>query len=326
MEANMLNNKLTKSLGITYPIIQGGMMWISNAELAANVSEAGGLGIITALSFDSPEKLADEIDKARLITNKPLGVNLTFLPTLKPVDYDSYIDVIIKKNIKIVETAGRNPEKYIDRLKSNGASIIHKCTSVKHAVKAEKIGCDFVSIDGFECAGHPGEDDVTSLILIPKTTDSINIPVIASGGFADGRGLAAALSLGASGVNMGTRFMLTRESPVHNNLKKYLLSLNETDTILVERSLRNTLRTINNKHAQKIIEMEARNASLQEMAPLLSGKNGKKAIETGDYEDALIACGQCIGLINDIPSVKDLIKNIVEESTEVIKQLNIVND
>jgi len=322
----MLNNKLTKSLGITYPIIQGGMMWISNAELAANVSEAGGLGIITALSFDSPEKLADEIDKARLITNKPLGVNLTFLPTLKPVDYDSYIDVIIKKNIKIVETAGRNPEKYIDRLKSNGASIIHKCTSVKHAVKAEKIGCDFVSIDGFECAGHPGEDDVTSLILIPKTTDSINIPVIASGGFADGRGLAAALSLGASGVNMGTRFMLTRESPVHNNLKKYLLSLNETDTILVERSLRNTLRTINNKHAQKIIEMEARNASLQEMAPLLSGKNGKKAIETGDYEDALIACGQCIGLINDIPSVKDLIKNIVEESTEVIKQLNIVND
>lgn len=322
----MFKNKLTKTLGIEYPIIQGGMMWISNADLAANVSKAGGLGIITALSSDSPVKLADEIDEARLITDKPLGVNLTFLPTLKPVDYDSYIDVIIDKNIKIVETAGHNPEKYIDRLKSGGALIIHKCTSVKHAVKAEKIGCDFVSIDGFECAGHPGEDDVTSLILIPKTVDSINIPVIASGGFADGRGLVSALSLGASGVNMGTRFMLTRESPVHEKLKKHLLSLKETDTILVERSLRNTLRVINNKHAQKIIEMETKNASLQEMAPLLSGKNGKRAIETGDYENALIACGQCIGLINSIPPAKDLVENIIEESTETIKKLNIVND
>ncbi|AEI14577.1 2-nitropropane dioxygenase NPD [Flexistipes sinusarabici DSM 4947] len=322
----MLNNKLTKTLGIKYPIIQGGMMWISNAELAANVSEAGGLGIITALSFDSPEKLADELDKARLITDKPLGVNLTFLPTLNPVDYDSYIDVIIEKNIKIIETAGRNPEKYISRLKGNCASIIHKCTSVRHAVKAEKIGCDFVSIDGFECAGHPGEDDVTSLILIPKAADSINIPVIASGGFADGRGLAAALCLGASGVNMGTRFMLTRESPVHENLKKHLLSLNETDTILVERSLKNTLRAIRNSQAQKIIKMEERNATLQEMAPLLSGKNGKKAIETGDFENALIACGQCIGLINNIPSVKDMVQSIVEESTEIIKKLNIVDD
>jgi len=322
----MFNNKLTKTLGIKYPIIQGGMMWVSNAYLAANVSEAGGLGIITALSFDSPEKLAHEIDNALRITNKPLGVNLTFLPTLKPVDYDSYIDVIIDKNIKIIETAGRNPEKYIDRLKNSGASIIHKCTSVKHAVKAEKIGCDFVSIDGFECAGHPGEDDVTSIVLIPKTVDSINIPVIASGGFADGRGLAAALCLGATGVNMGTRFMLTRESPVHENLKKHLLSLNETDTVLVERSLRNTLRAINNNHAQKIIKMESKNASLQEMAPLLSGKNGKKAIETGAYENALIACGQCVGLIDSIPSVKDLIKSIIEESEEVIKKLNIVNE
>jgi len=183
-----------------------------------------------------------------------------------------------------------------------------------------------VSIDGFECAGHPGEDDVTSIVLIPKTVDSINIPVIASGGFADGRGLAAALCLGATGVNMGTRFMLTRESPVHENLKKHLLSLNETDTVLVERSLRNTLRAINNNHAQKIIKMESKNASLQEMAPLLSGKNGKKAIETGAYENALIACGQCVGLIDSIPSVKDLIKSIIEESEEVIKKLNIVNE
>lgn len=321
----MFKNKLTKTLGIEHPIIQGGMMWVSNAMLAASVSEAGGLGIITALSFNSPEDLAKEIDKARQMTNKPIGINITFLPTLKPVDYNSYIEVIIEKNIRIVETAGRNPEKYIDLLKNNEILVIHKCTSVRHAEKAEKIGCDFVSIDGFECAGHPGEDDVTSLILIPRAVDALNIPVIASGGFADGRGLAAALSLGASGVNMGTRFMLTQESPVHAKLKKHLLSLNETDTVLVERSLRNTLRAIDNKHARKILEMEDNNASLEELAPFLSGKNGKKAIETGEYENALIACGQCVGLIKDNPTVEQLIQDIIEESTQVIEKLNAVN-
>ncbi len=318
----MFKTRLTEELNIKYPIIQGGMMWISDANLASSVSNAGGLGIITALSFETPEKLGAEIDKARTLTDKPIGVNLTFLPTLKPVSYEEYIDVILEKNIPVIETAGRNPEKYIDKLKSNNAKIIHKCTSVRHARKAQTIGCDFVSIDGFECAGHPGEDDVTSLILIPRAVDSLDIPVVASGGFADARGFVAALALGAEGVNMGTRFLLTKESPVHINLKKHLLSLDETDTVLVERSLRNTVRVIKNRHAEKVLEMEKRNASLEELAPLLSGKNGKKAIETGDWENALIACGQSVGLIHDIPDTAELIENIIKEAERLIKGFN----
>jgi len=318
----MFKTRLTEELNIKYPIIQGGMMWISDANLASSVSNAGGLGIITALSFETPEKLGAEIDKARTLTNKPIGVNLTFLPTLKPVNYEGYIDVILEKNIPVIETAGRNPEKYIDKLKSNNAKIMHKCTSVRHARKAQTIGCDFVSIDGFECAGHPGEDDVTSLILIPRAVDSLDIPVVASGGFADARGFVAALALGAEGVNMGTRFLLTKESPVHINLKKHLLSLDETDTVLVERSLRNTVRVIKNRHAEKVLEMEKRNASLEELAPLLSGKNGKKAIETGDWENALIACGQSVGLIHDIPDTAELIENIIKEAERLIKGFN----
>lgn len=317
----MLKTRLTEELNIKYPIIQGGMMWISDANLASSVSNAGGLGIITALSFETPEELDAEIDKARALTDKPIGVNLTFLPTLKPVNYEGYIDIILEKNIPVIETAGRNPEKYIDKLKSNNAKIIHKCTSVRHARKAQTIGCDFVSIDGFECAGHPGEDDVTSLILIPKAVDSLDIPVVASGGFADARGFVAALALGAEGINMGTRFLLTKESPVHINLKKHLLSLDETDTVLVERSLRNTLRVIKNRHAENILEMEKRNASLEELAPLLSGKNGKKAIETGDWDNALIACGQSVGLIHDIPKTAELIENIIKEAERIIKSL-----
>lgn len=316
----MLKTKVTEKLGIEYPIIQGGMMWISTAELASAVSNAGGLGIITALSFDTPEKLAAEIDKAKSLTDKPFGVNLTFLPTLRPVNYDAYIDVIIDKGVKIIETAGRNPEAYMDKLKSNGITVIHKCTSVRHALKAQKIGCDFVSIDGFECAGHPGEDDVTSLILIPRAVDELDIPVIASGGFGDGRGLVAALALGAEGVNMGTRFVATKEAPVHENIKKRLIEAKETDTMLVERSLKNTVRVLRNKHAEKVLEMENNGATLQELAPLLSGLRGLEAIKTGDCESALFACGQIVGLINDIPTVKELIDNIIKEAEEIINQ------
>ncbi|BBB32233.1 nitronate monooxygenase [Thermotomaculum hydrothermale] len=316
----MFKTKVTETLGIKYPIIQGGMMWLSKAELASAVSNAGGLGIITALSFDKPEKLADEIDKCKSLTDKPFGVNITFLPTLRPVNYDAYIDVIIEKGIKIMETAGRNPEPYMKKLKDAGIKVIHKCTSIRHAKKAEAIGCDFVSIDGFECAGHPGEDDVTSLILIPRAADELNIPVIASGGFGDARGFLAALALGAEGVNMGTRFVATKEAPAHENIKKKLVEAKETDTILVERSLKNTLRALKNKHALKIKEMEEKGATLEELAPLLSGLRGLKALQTGELDDALFACGQVVGLINDIPTVKELIEGIISEAEKILKE------
>ncbi len=315
----MFETKVTKAFGIKYPIIQGGMMWISKAELASAVSNAGGLGIITALSFDKPEKLAKEIDRCKEMTDKPFGVNITFLPTLRPVNYDAYIDVIIEKGIKIMETAGRNPEPYMKKLKDAGIKVIHKCTSIRHAKKAESIGCDFVSIDGFECAGHPGEDDVTSLILIPRAVDELNIPVIASGGFGDARGFLAALALGAEGVNMGTRFVATKEAPAHENVKKKLVEAKETDTILVERSLKNTLRALKNKHALKIKEMEKKGATLQELAPLLSGLRGLEALQTGNLDDALFACGQVVGLIDNIPTVEELINNIISEATNIIK-------
>ena len=316
----MFKTKITEALGIEYPIIQGGMMWISKAELVSAVSNAGGLGIITALSFDKPEKLAEEIDRCKKMTDKPFGVNITFLPTLRPVNYDAYIDVIIEKGIRIMETAGRNPEPYMKKLKDAGIKVIHKCTSVRHAKKAEAIGCDFVSIDGFECAGHPGEDDVTSLILIPRAVDELNIPVIASGGFGDARGFLAALSLGAEGVNMGTRFVATKEAPVHENIKKKLVEAKETDTILVERSLKNTLRALKNKHALKIKEMEENGATLEELAPLLSGLRGLKALQTGELDDALFACGQVVGLINDIPTVKEVIDSIISGAEKILKE------
>ncbi len=316
----MFETRVTELLGIKYPIIQGGMMWVSKAELVSAVSNGGGLGILSALTFKTPEDLEKEIDKCRELTPNPFGVNITFLPTLRPVNYDEYIDVIIKKDIKIVETAGRNPEPYMEKLKKNNITVIHKCTSVRHAKKAESIGCDVISIDGFECAGHPGEDDVTSLILIPRVVEEVKIPVVASGGFADGRGFVAALSLGADGVNMGTRFLATEEAPIHPNIKKKLIEAMETDTILVERTLKNSVRVLNNAHAKKVKEMEERGATLQELAPLLSGLLGLKAIQTGDTEGALLACGEAVGLIKEILPVKKVIEKIVEEAREIIQK------
>ncbi len=316
----MFETRVTELLGIKYPIIQGGMMWVSKAELVSAVSNGGGLGILSALTFKTPEELGEEIDRCRKLTSNPFGVNITFLPTLKPVNYDEYIDVIIKKGIKIVETAGRNPEPYMEKLKKNNITVIHKCTSVRHAKKAESIGCDVISIDGFECAGHPGEDDITSLILIPRVAEEVKVPVIASGGFADGRGFVAALSLGADGVNMGTRFLATEEAPIHPNIKKKLIEAMETDTILVERTLKNSVRVLNNAHAKKVKEMEERGATLQELAPLLSGLLGLKAIQAGDPENALLACGEAVGLIKEILPVKKVIEKIVEEAKEIIQK------
>jgi len=315
----MFETQFTKDFGVELPIMQGGMMWISKKELVSAVSNAGGLGVLSALTFETPDKLANEIEQTKKLTNKPFGVNLTFLPTLKPVNYDAYIEVIIQSGVKIVETAGRNPSDYIEKLKSNNVKIIHKCTSIRHALKAQSIGCDYVSIDGFECAGHPGEDDVTSLILIPRANDELNIPVIASGGFGDARGFVAALSLGACAVNMGTRFMVTKEAPLHENIKQALLKAKETDTVLVERSLKNTLRAFKNAHALKVLELEQQGSTLEELAPYLSGLNGKKMLDEGSIDNGLLACGQVIGLINDIPTIKELITNIINQAKSIIQ-------
>ncbi len=310
--------KVTEKLGIEHPIIQGGMMWVSRPGLVAAVSNAGGLGVLTALTFESPAGLAAAIRETRSLTDKPFAVNLTFLPTLVARSYDELIEVIVGEGVGIVETAGRNPEPYMEKLKSAGIQVIHKCTGVRYARKAEKIGCDFVSIDGCECAGHPGEDDVTSLVLIPLTVDALNLPVIASGGFADARGLVAALALGAEGINMGTRFLATVEAPVHENVKNWLVRATERDTTYVMRSLRNTERVLKNAGASKVAEMEARGASIEELAPLLSGKNGLRLLTEGDLDGGLMTAGQCVGMVRSIPTVAELIATIVREAGEIV--------
>jgi nitronate monooxygenase len=317
----MFRTKVTEMLDIEYPIIQGGMQWVACAELVSAVSNAGGLGILSALTFPSPKELAAEIRKTKELTDKPFGVNLTLLPTLRPVDYDAYIDAILQEEVKIVETAGRSPEPHMKRLKAAGVRVIHKCTAVRFARTAERIGCDVVSIDGFECAGHPGEEDVTSLILIPRTVDSVDIPVIASGGFGDGRGLVAALALGASAVNMGTRFLASQEAPVHPRVKQWLVQSSERDTMLVQRSLRNTGRVLRNATAEKVSEMEKEGATLEELAPLLSGQRGLEVYRTGELDRGLVPCGQVVGLIHHIPTVKQLMEDIVQEAEEVMSRL-----
>jgi len=319
----MFKTRITELFGIKYPITQGGMMWISRAELVAAVSNAGGLGIITAFTFPTPQELAVEIKKTRELTEKPFGVNITLLPTLRPVDIDGYVNAVIDSGVKIVETAGRNPEPYMERFKAAGVKVIHKCTAVRFARTAQRIGCDAVSIDGFECAGAPGEEDVTSLVLIPLTVDAVEIPVIASGGFGDGRGLVAALALGASGINMGTRFMATQECAIHPRVKEWLVKSAERDTMLVMRSLRNTERVLRNATAEKVVEMENRSATLEELASLLSGKRGLELDETGALDRGLVACGQIIGLVRDIPTVKELIERIIKEAEDVISNINV---
>lgn len=318
----MFKTRITELFGIEYPILQGGMMWISRAELVSAVSNAGGLGIMTALTFPSPEELSAEIKKTRGLTDKPFAVNITLLPTLRPLDIDSYFDTVANEGIKIVETAGRSPEPYMERLKSAGIKVIHKCTAVRFARTAERIGCDAISIDGFECAGHPGEEDVTSLVLIPTTVDAVKIPVIASGGFGDGRGLVAALALGAEAVNMGTRFMATQESPAHPKLKEWLVQAAERDTMLILRSLRNTERVLKNPVAEKVAEMEKRGATIEELAPLVSGREGLKVLEKGELDQGTMTAGQVVGLIQDIPTVKQVIDRTIEEAKEVTSRVS----
>lgn len=315
----MFQTRITEMFGIEYPIIQGGLMWLARAELAAAVAEAGGIGFMTALTHDTPAKLRAEIHKVRRLTAKPFGVNLTFLPSLRPPDFPAYVQVCIDENVRFIETAGRNPEPFLPMLREAGIQVIHKCTSIRHALKAQRIGCAAVSIDGFECAGHPGEDDVTSLILIPLARDALDIPVIASGGFGDGRGLVASLALGADGMNMGTRFVATAECPVHPIVKQALVKADERDTRLLMRTLRNTARFLTNDNTEKVLEIEARgNATIEDIKQFMSGLEGRQMIETGDLNKGVFSAGQVIGLIRDVPSVQELFDRIIGEATELM--------
>jgi nitronate monooxygenase len=278
------------------------------------------MGFITALTFPDAARFRAEIRKCRAMTDKPFGVNLTFLPTLRPPDFPAYIDICAEEGIRFIETAGRNPEPYMPQIKSAGIRVIHKCTSVRHAFKAERIGCDAISIDGFEAAGHPGEDDVTTLILVPLVRDAVHVPIIASGGFADGRGLVAALALGADGMNMGTRFVATQEAPVHANVKQALIRHGETDTRLIMRSLRNTERVLRNSAADKVLEIEGRgDTRIEDLIPYVSGLVGKEMLEKGEVDKGTLAAGQCIGLIRDIPTCRELLDRIMAEAEEIIQ-------
>ena len=318
----MLKTRFTEMFGVEHPICCGGMTHVGRAELIAPVAEAGALGFLTALTQPSPEELQAEIGRIRERTDKPFGVNLTILPTVKPVPYDEYIDAALEAGIKIIETAGNNPQPFLPRIKAAGAKIIHKCTSVRHAVKAQSIGCDAISIDGFECAGHPGEDDVPGLILIPAAAKKITIPMVASGGFGDGRGLVAALALGADGINMGTRFMVTKEAPIHNNVKQAAVAASERDTQLIFRRLRNTARIFKNGVAMKVAELEARpqGAEFEELRPYVQGSEGRVLMDEGDMEAGIWSAGQVIGLIDDVPSVRELVERIVGDAEAIIAQ------
>lgn len=317
----MFKTAITEMFGIEYPIIQGGLMWLAKAELAAATAEAGGIGFMTALTHSEPEGLRDEIQKVRDLTDKPFGVNITFLPSLRPKDFPAYVQVCAEEGVKFIETAGRSPEEFMPAFKEAGMKVIHKCTSVRHALKAQKLGCDAVSIDGFECAGHPGEDDVTSLILIPLAADALDIPIVSSGGFGDGRGLVASLALGAAGMNMGTRFVATKECPIHDNVKQALVDANERDTRLLMRTLRNTARFLVNDNALKVQEIEARgDAGIDDIKQFMSGLEGKKMIETGDMNSGVFSAGQVIGLIHDVPTVQELFDRIIGEAREIMTQ------
>jgi len=317
-----MKTRITELFGIKHPIIQGGMHYVGFAELAAAVSNAGGLGIITGLTQKTPADLACEIARCREMTRNPFGVNLTFLPALIAPDYPGYISAIIDGGVKIVETAGRNPESYLPRLKDAGITVIHKCTSVRHALKAASIGCDAVSVDGFECGGHPGEDDIPNMILLPRAADELKIPFVASGGQADGRSLVASLALGADGINMGTRFIATREAPVHENVKKAIVAATELDTRLIMRPLRNTERVLHNAAVERLIEKEKRlgdNLKFEDIFGEVVGVYPKIMTE-GDMDAGAWSCGMVAGLIHDIPTCKELIDRIMAEAEAIIRK------
>ncbi|MBR64608.1 MAG: nitronate monooxygenase [Rhodobacteraceae bacterium] len=316
-----MKTKITELFDIEHPIIQGGMHYVGFAELAAAVSNAGGLGIITGLTQGTPEKLANEIAKCKDMTDKPFGVNLTFLPSLTPPDYPGLIKVIIEGGVKIVETAGRSPAEYMPALKDAGIKVIHKCTSVRHSLKAQSVGCDAISVDGFECGGHPGEDDIPNFILLPRAADELEIPFVASGGMADARSLVAAMALGAEGMNMGTRFIATEEAPVHENVKKAIVNASELDTRLIMRSLTNTERVLANPAVDRLMEKEKALGDKLTFSDIVDEVAGvyPTIMMDGDMDAGAWSCGMVAGLVYDIPSVKELIDRIVNEAEEIIQ-------
>ncbi len=317
----MIKTKITEMFEIEHPIIQGGMHYVGFAEMASAVANAGGLGIITGLTQKTPDDLAKEITKCHEMTDKPFGVNLTFLPGFEEPDYPGYIEAIVKGGVKIVETAGRSPEAYMPDLKGAGIKVIHKCTSVRHSLKAEKIGCDAVSVDGFECGGHPGEDDIPNMILLPRAAEELSIPFVASGGMGNGQQLAAALSMGADGINMGTRFIATKEAPVHQNVKDALVAASELDTELIMRPLRNTERVLANGAVNKILEKEKALGDEIQITDIIEEVAGvyPKIMQEGTMDAGAWSCGMVAGLIHDVPTCKDLVERIVSDAEEIIK-------
>ncbi|REE18219.1 2-nitropropane dioxygenase precursor [Paraburkholderia sp. BL27I4N3] len=315
-----MKTQITDLFGIQHPIIQGGMHYVGFASLSAAVSNAGGLGIITALTQPTPEALASEIRQCREATAKPFGVNLTFLPARNPPDYPGYVKAIIEGGVKIVETAGNNPQQWLPALHEAGIKVIHKCTSVRHALKAQAIGCDAVSVDGFECGGHPGEDDVPNFILLPRAADELEIPFVASGGMADGRSLVAALAMGAAGINMGTRFVATREAPVHQNVKDAIVAATELDTRLVMRPLRNTERVLNNRGVERLLAKEQKLGAEITFADIVQEVGGvyPRVMKEGDLDAGAWSCGMVAGLIHDVPTVAELIDRVMHEAEQII--------
>ncbi|MEU5761700.1 nitronate monooxygenase family protein [Nocardia sp. NPDC047648] len=314
----MLRTRFTEKFGVEHPIVQGGMMWVGRAELVAAVANAGGLGFITALTQPTPDDLRREIARTKELTDKPFGVNVTILPSINPPPYAEYVQAIIDSGIKIVETAGSNPEPFLPYYKDAGIKVLHKCTSVRHALKAERIGVDGVSIDGFECAGHPGEDDVPGLVLIPAAARELTIPMIASGGIADARGLVAALALGADGVNMGTRFLCTQESSIDQKVKEKIVANSERDTQLIFRTMRNTARVADNEISRKVVEIEKSGGAFDDVRDLVAGARGRRVFEEGDLDAGIWSVGLCQGLIHDIPTCAELIGRMVTEAEQLI--------
>ncbi|WP_276614744.1 nitronate monooxygenase family protein [Gordonia sp. ABSL49_1] len=314
----MISTRFTETFGVRHPIVQGGMQWVGRAELVAAVANAGALGFITALTQPTPEDLDREIARCRELTDQPFGVNLTILPSITPPPYDEYRQVIVESGVKIVETAGSNPGPHLPMFHDAGVKVLHKCTSVRHAVKAQKLGVDGISIDGFECAGHPGEDDIPGLVLIPAAADKVTIPMIASGGFADARGLLAALALGADGINMGTRFMCTVESPIHQRIKEEIVAADETQTELIFRPLRNTARVASNTVSREVVDILNNGGQFEDVRELVAGARGRKVFELGDPEAGIWSAGTCQGLIHDIPTAGELVERIITEAENLI--------
>lgn len=318
----MFNTRITKLLGIQYPILAGPMAYISGPELVSAVSEAGGLGIMASLSYPTPEALVEAIRQTKALTKKPFAVNITLLPAARPVKYEDYFQATLNEGVRIVETSGRSPEPYIHMLKNAGAIALHRATRTRDILTAERAGVDAVTILGTEAAGHPGQEEVGTMVRVPVAVNAVKVPVIAGGGIADAHGFVAALALGAEGVLMGSRFMVSREANIHDNVKKWLCGLTEADTILIQKSIKNASRVVRNPHTLKILEMENRGATLEELLPMISGARGRNAYATGEFDEANISVGQCVGLLSDIPTVKEIIDRIINEAKVIMKRLH----